>query len=33
MRGDSTFDRVPLFDFDLFGIEFRIFYDDRARNQ
>lgn len=30
--GDYTFDRVPLFDFDLSGIEFSIFYEDRARN-
>lgn len=32
VRGDSTFDRVPLFDFDLAGIEFSIFYEDRARS-
>jgi hypothetical protein len=32
MRGDITFDRVPLFDFDIAGIEFSIFYDDRSRN-
>jgi len=32
IRGDITFDRVPLFDFDLSGIEFSIFYEDRARN-
>jgi len=32
MRGDYTFDRVPLFDYDLAGIEFSIFYEDRARN-
>lgn len=31
-RADYTFDRVPLFDFDLSGIEFSIFYEDRARN-
>jgi len=31
-RADYTFDRVPLFDFDLAGIEFSIFYEDRARN-
>jgi len=31
-RADYTFDRVPLFDYDLSGIEFSIFYDDRARN-
>ena len=32
MRGDCTFDRVPLFDYDIAGIEFSIFYEDRARN-
>jgi hypothetical protein len=32
MRGDSTFDRVPLFDYDISGIEFSIFYEDRSRN-
>jgi hypothetical protein len=32
VRGDTTFDRVPLFDFDIAGIEFSIFYEDRARN-
>lgn len=32
VRGDYTFDRVPLFDYDMAGIEFSIFYDDRARN-
>jgi len=31
-RADYTFDRVPLFDFDLSGIEFSVFYEDRARN-
>ena len=31
-RGDSTFDRVPLFDFDIAGLEFSIFYEDRSRN-
>lgn len=31
VRGDITFDRVPLFDYDISGIEFSIFYDDRAR--
>jgi hypothetical protein len=30
--GDATFDRVPLFDFDPSGIEFSMFYEDRARN-
>jgi hypothetical protein len=32
VRGDYTFDRVPLFDYDLPGIEFSIFYEDRSRN-
>ncbi|HTW79478.1 MAG TPA: hypothetical protein VME23_08060 [Terracidiphilus sp.] len=32
IQGDSTFDRIPLFDFDVSGIEFSIFYEDRARN-
>jgi hypothetical protein len=32
LRGDGSFDRVPLFDFDLGGIEFSVFYEDRARN-
>jgi hypothetical protein len=32
ISGDSTFDRIPLFDFDVSGIEFSIFYEDRARN-
>ncbi len=32
VRGDYTFDRVPLFDYDMSGIEFSIFYEDRARN-
>jgi hypothetical protein len=31
-RADYTFDRVPLFGFDLSGIEFSIFYEDRARD-
>jgi len=31
-RADYSFDRVPLFDYDLSGIEFSIFYEDRARN-
>jgi hypothetical protein len=30
--GDTTFDRVPLLDYDLSGTEFSVFYDDRARN-
>jgi hypothetical protein len=32
VRADRNFDRVPLFDFDIAGIEFSIFYHDRARN-
>ncbi len=32
VRGDYTFDRVPLFDYDISGIEFSIFYEDRSRN-
>jgi hypothetical protein len=32
VRGDYTFDRVPLFDFDISGVEFSIFYEDRARS-
>lgn len=32
IRGDGVFDRVPLYDYDLSGIEFSIFYEDRARN-
>jgi len=32
LRGDGVFDRVPLYDYDLSGIEFSIFYEDRARN-
>jgi hypothetical protein len=31
MQGDLTFDRVPLFDFDASGVEFSIFYEDRAQ--
>jgi hypothetical protein len=32
LRGDGAFDRVPLFDYDIGGIEFSAFYEDRARN-
>jgi hypothetical protein len=32
VHGDYTFDRVPLFDYELSGIEFSVFYEDRARN-
>jgi hypothetical protein len=31
LRADTIYDRVPLFDFDLGGIEFSVFYEDRAR--
>jgi hypothetical protein len=30
--GDYSFDRVPLFDYDISGIEFSIFYEDRSRD-
>jgi hypothetical protein len=32
VHGDHTFDRVPLFDYDISGIEFSVFYEDRCRN-
>ncbi len=32
MHADGIYNRVPLFDYDLGGIEFSIFYEDRARN-
>lgn len=32
LYGDIVFDRVPLFDFDIGGLEFSIFYENRARN-
>ena len=32
IAGDGFFDRVPLYDFDICGIEFSIFYEDRARS-
>jgi len=32
ISGDYTFDRVPLFDYDIAGIEFSVFYEDRSRN-
>ena len=32
IHGNSTYDRVPLYDYDLGGIEFSIFFEDRARN-
>jgi hypothetical protein len=31
-QGDYTFNRVPLFDYDIGAIEFSIFYEDRARD-
>jgi hypothetical protein len=30
--GDSIYDRVPLYDYDISGLQFSIFYEDRARN-
>lgn len=32
VHGNGIFDRVPLFDYSLNGIEFSCFYEDRARN-
>lgn len=32
LQGDGIFDRVPLYDYDLGGLQFSVFYDDRARN-
>jgi hypothetical protein len=32
LHGDRVFDRVPLFDYDITGVEFSAFYEDRARN-
>jgi hypothetical protein len=32
LRADTIYDRVPLYDFDLGGVEFSVFYEDRARN-
>jgi hypothetical protein len=32
LRADTIYDRVPLFDYDLGGIGFSVFYEDRARN-
>ena len=31
-EGDGVFDRLPLYDCDLSGIEFSIVYEDRARS-
>lgn len=30
--GDNFYDRVPLYDYDISGLQFSIFYEDRARN-
>lgn len=32
LGADGIFDRVPLFDYDLGGLEFSVFYNDRSRN-
>lgn len=32
VRGDIHFDRVQLFEYDIAGVEFSVFYKDRARN-
>jgi hypothetical protein len=32
VRGDHSFDRVPLLDYEIGGVEVSIFYEDRARN-
>jgi hypothetical protein len=32
LHADTIYDRVPLYDFDLGGMEFSVFFDDRARN-
>jgi len=32
LHGDKVYDRVPLYDYDIGGIEFSVFYEDRARN-
>lgn len=32
INGDYTWDRVPLLDYDISGVEFSIFYEDRARD-
>lgn len=32
LGADGVFDRVPLFEYDLGGIEFSVFYNDRSRN-
>ena len=32
LSGDGVYDRVPLFDYDLGGLQFSVFYSDRSRN-
>jgi hypothetical protein len=32
LRADTIYDRVPLYDFDIGGIDFSVFYEDRARS-
>ena len=32
LGGDGVFDRVPLFDYDLGGLQFSVFYHDRSRS-
>jgi hypothetical protein len=32
LGADGIFDRVPLFEYDLSGLEFSVFYNDRSRN-
>jgi len=32
LGGDGIYDRVPLFDYDLGGLQFSVFYNDRSRN-
>jgi hypothetical protein len=32
LTGDNVFDRIPLYEYDLGGMQFSVFYEDRARN-
>lgn len=32
LGGDGVYDRVPLFEYDLGGLQFSVFYNDRSRN-
>jgi hypothetical protein len=32
LRADGVFDRMPLFDYDISGLEFSTYYEDRSRN-